>query len=408
MKLGIAYSNDINAFMAGKNIAEKALQGFGLERADLVLAFCHGSMDHTAFYKGLRSVVGDMAPIIGGSAVGVVTNDHLSYEGAPAAAAIIQAEGVQCSVFSAQNLDKNEAAAGMRLGDALSREAAGKLLLLFYDSVKTPPVDREPPVLNASAPLLKGLGKKIANKMPILGAGLLGDYVFAPTAQFCGTGVNTQTAVAALLHGDFTPYFRITHGCTPLDGIYHTITKMEGPILYELDGRPIIQVIDDLYGHTRWRDQHPVKLLTIGVNHGERFQGPDEAAYVNRLIMGVMPDEEGIFLFEPDLAEGTEIQFMLRDTEAMMASARDNVHALFKEIAADGKRAAFGLYIDCAGRAGEYNNISSEEAHIIQNAFNQHTVPLLGFYSGVELAPMLGKTRGLDWTGVLVVITEEK
>ena len=33
---------------------------------------------------------------------------------------------------------------------------------------------------------------------------------------------------------------------------------------------------------------------------------------------------------------------------------------------------------------------------------NHHNVPLLGFDFGVEVAPLLGKSRGLDWTGVLL------
>jgi len=32
---------------------------------------------------------------------------------------------------------------------------------------------------------------------------------------------------------------------------------------------------------------------------------------------------------------------------------------------------------------------------------------LLGFYSGVEIAPFLGRSRGLDWTGVLLLFVED-
>ena len=34
-------------------------------------------------------------------------------------------------------------------------------------------------------------------------------------------------------------------------------------------------------------------------------------------------------------------------------------------------------------------------------------MPLLGFYSGVEIAPFMGGSRALDWTGVLIVLSEE-
>ena len=77
------------------------------------------------------------------------------------------------------------------------------------------------------------------------------------------------------------------------------------------------------------------------------------------------------------------------------------------QIKRDGKNALFGMYIDCAGRAASYSNTKTEEASEVQKVVNQHNTPLLGFYSGVEVAPLLQKSRGLDWTGVLVVLAEE-
>jgi len=210
-----------------------------------------------------------------------------------------------------------------------------------------------------------------------------------------------------MLTGDFNPYFRIMHGCTPLDGVYHRITKIEGPVIYEIDGKPIVEMIDELYGNQAWRRQHPVNLLTIGVNHGRRFEESNESNYVNRLITGALPNGEGIGIFEPDLEPGTEIQFMLRDTAKMIESAKRNSAELMEQIKADGREALFGMYIDCAGRTATYSNTTTEEASVVQEVFNQYNTPLLGFYSGVEVAPLLQKSRGLDWTGILVVLAKE-
>ena len=91
----------------------------------------------------------------------------------------------------------------------------------------------------------------------------------------------------------------------------------------------------------------------------------------------------------------------------MIQSAQKNSTALMERIKADRKKALFGIYIDCAGRTADYSNTLTEEAYEVQNVFNQCETPLFGFYSGVEVAPLLGKSRGLDWTGVLLVFTEE-
>ena len=102
-----------------------------------------------------------------------------------------------------------------------------------------------------------------------------------------------------------------------------------------------------------------------------------------------------------------EIQFMLRDGNMMIESARSNSESLMKKINEDGKIPVFGLYIDCAGRAAEHSNTETEEAAEVQEVMNRYNTPLFGFYSGVEVAPILGKSRGLDWTGVLTVLAKD-
>jgi hypothetical protein len=277
---------------------------------------------------------------------------------------------------------------------------------MFYDSIKNAPTEDSPPEMNASPPLIKGIEEKLKLKVPIIGAGLVGDYEFNATKQFCGSFVESQCVVASLLAGDFKPYFSIMHGCVPKDGIYHTITRAEGPVIYEVDGKPVIDLIDDQYGSNEWSGQLPVRRLTIGVNYGEKFEEFGENQFVNRLIAGVLPDRQGILLFEPDLAEGSEILFMLRNNKMMMESIQKNSEELLEKIISKGENPVLGLYIDCAGRAAIISETLTEEASEVQSIFNRYKVPLFGFYSGVEVAPLLGRSRGLDWTGVLLVLAE--
>jgi len=406
MKIGIGYCNEKEAASSGRKVSEKAIEMGNIESPGLMFAFCSGQLDHVEFFKGLQSVIGNKVPIIGGSAIGLITNDHLSYEGYPAGAAILQLDGIQCEVASEGELDKDERLAGEKIIEKLSTGIEDKVLFMFYDSVKIPPTETTPPVMNASPPLIKGLEETLKSKIPIVGAGLLGDFNFSPTNQFCGSYVGRQSVVGALLAGDIELYSRIMHGCTPKDGIYHTITKIEGPIIYEVDGKPIVEMIDNMYASPDWRKQTPVKRLTIGVSIGDKYADFKEDEYINRLIAGVLPDDNGIVIFEPDLEEGTEIQFMLRDTNKMIESAKRNSIGLIEQIKADGRKPGFGLYIDCAGRTAGFSDTLTEEAAEVQQVFNKYNIPLLGFYSGVEIAPLLGKSRGLDWTGVLLVLTE--
>ena len=408
MKVGIGYDNQKNSISLGKKVAENAIKNGKIERPVLMIAFCSGQVYHEEYFKGLQIVVGNQVPIIGGSAIGIITNESLSYEGHTAGAAIIESETIQLRVASADGLDKNEKLAGQKLAKKLSDSIDGRILLIFYDSIKNPPTETTPPAINASPLLIEGIEETLKSNVPIIGGGLIGDYEFSHTKQFCGSYVDNQSVVGTLLGGNFNPYFRIMHGCTPKDGIYHTITKIEGSVLYEVDGKSVVDMIDDQYGNKDWRSQVPVERLTIGVNYGEKFGDIKEENFVNRLITGVLPNGEGIVLFEPDLKEGSKIMFMLRNNKMMIESAKKNSSELLEKIIANGEKPVFGLYIDCAGRAGKVSEALTEEASEVQNVFNQYNTPLLGFYSGVEVAPLLGKSRGLDWTGVLLVFAKGK
>ena len=59
-------------------------------------------------------------PIIGGSAIGIITNDSISYEGYPAGAAIIESKTLTYKRAAASGLDTDEKQAGYKLMKKLS------------------------------------------------------------------------------------------------------------------------------------------------------------------------------------------------------------------------------------------------------------------------------------------------
>jgi hypothetical protein len=291
----------------------------------------------------------------------------------------------------------------LRVGSKLldTRGSAVQLDLLLYASVRVPPPPA--PVLNVSSYLLEGFEEGLAGSAStIVGAGLIGEYDFRRGVEFCGSTVGEQCAVAASISGDVSVHTRILHGCQPM-GDYHTITRIDGPVLYEIDGRPALDVIDELLGDSGWQRRLPLLLVTLGVNHGERYGIYDEENYVNRLIVGIVPDERAIVLFEADFENGTEFQFMRRNAELMLDSAERGCREAVEHLEASGIDPILALYIDCAGRASAFSGGDREEAAIVQDAVGAGA-PLFGFYSGVEIAPLLGRSRGLDWTGVLTIL----
>ena len=128
---------------------------------------------------------------------------------------------------------------------------------------------------------------------------------------------------------------------------------------------------------------------------------------MSSLIVGIMPAKKAIVLFEADFEEGTEFQFMRRNESLMEDSAVAGCKEAMDYFHDNDLEALFTLYIDCAGRTARFSGAEREEASIMQ-AHIGDDIPLLGFYSGVEIAPLMGKNRGLDWTGVLLILGTSK
>jgi len=404
-KAGIGIADTQNSFEAGKRAATEAFKKMRQKTGSLVLAFCTGKHDYQACFKGIKSVVGNI-PVIGGAAIGIITNDYLGYEGYQVGAAILPND-LSFDTVAVGGLDKGEKEVGLKLGRQLSvkRNPEEKLILLFYDSVKSPPPPA--PVLNVSSYLIDGFNQGIGENTPLIaGAGLIGSYSFDRGKQFCCNKVADQYATATLLSGAYSPYITIMHGCKPMSG-YHKITRIEGPVVYEIDGKPALDVIDDLLGTQDWHRRLPLLLVTMGVNYSNKYAPYNEGNYVNRLIVGIKSEKKAVVLFEADFENGTEFQFMRRNTRLMEESVETGSKKTMNYLQKNNLEPFFALYIDCAGRTAGFSGAEKEEASIIQNTIGKN-IPLLGFYSGVEIAPLLGKSRGLDWTGVLLVLNRSK
>lgn len=404
VQAGIGYSSTHDSFTAGAEAGACALEQHTGEPASLALAFCSGTHDGENFLAGLRSRLGPL-PVVGGSAIGLITAHELGYE-VPQGAVALLPSLVRSHLCLTDCLDQDEVAAGKRLGNCLSAVQNNQTVmsLLFYDSVRQPPPPA--PVLNVSSLLLDGiLQAHSAQLPPMVGAGLLGNNNFAPTCQFLGNRTGTQHAVAVMLEGQFHIDISIMHGCKPL-GDYHRITHVEGSVLYSIDGRPAMDVIDELLGGDEWTRQLPLLLVTLGVNHGEKYGPYNEKNYVNRLILGALPEKRALTLFEADFKTGDEFQFMQRNHQLMLRSTEQNCLAALERLEEQNAQPFLALYIDCAGRSARFSGETEEEAALVQKIIGSR-MPLLGFYSGVELAPLLGRCRGLDWTGVLVILSKD-
>jgi hypothetical protein len=398
LRAGVGFSELPGSRQAGAEAARAALDQGSLDACDLVLMFATSKHDPVAFRDGVRSVLGPRPRLFGGSAVGVITNDRMGYEGFQAGVAAIATGDVGADIFCEAGVPGNEHA----VGAALARQITGRgyaerpSLLLLYDIVRR----REPGVglsMTMATPLLAGMSEVLGEWPPVAGAGLLGDMQFNPVFQWFDDQVIHHSAMALALTGGVRMDTVIMHGCAP-STTYKTITKAEGNIVLEFDGRPATEAVAGAFGDDRsWQD-YPL-YITLGMNQGDRYAAHDED-YAVRLCMDIDRERGGLVMFGDDMQAGTEVQLMRRTLDLDYVRGRaDDLLAVVGD-----REPMLAIYIDCAGRCGAHSGMDFEEAQGVQEAIGSK-MPLLGWYGGCELAKAGPVMQSHNWTGVLSVLS---
>lgn len=367
----------------------------------LLLVFCGGKHDGSDILKALRTTFGGAVPIVGGSAAGVIWRDGLGYSGLEIGLVAFGEDDFLPQIVVNRDLLQGEHAAGLSFGRMLAETAEqDSVVLMFYDSVASP----SPLRLHPASDLVDGLQLGLdGHRIRLIGGGTLTDMNLSDAWVLDGTSVAKHAAVALVFPPGLKDETVILHGCRPVS-TFMEITRIEGAEVFELDSRPALEVIEQMLGVTLGNtSSHDLSLIaTLGEKQGDPYAAYDENSYVNRLILRANRATGSITLFEKDFHLGTRVQIMSRDNALMLDSVRNGISTLNK--AQQGRQPFLALYIDCAGRASARSGAAVEEARLVADGLDP-SIPFLGFYSGVEIAPFDGYSRPLDWTGLLTVLS---
>ncbi len=366
----------------------------------LLIAFVGGLHDPGAALTALAAAFPG-AEIAGGSAAGVITRAGFGYGGLEIGLVAFPPGEMTPRLVVADGLLEGEIAVGERLGRQIAAIATDDApVLLLFDSVAV----GAPLRLHPASLLVAGINAGLASRpVHLVGGGLLTDLNLTGGWLFDGNAVRRHAAAALVFPAGVEATTVICHGCRPASS-FMRITRIDGAVVHELDGLPALGVIEQRLGLAAGSSssQALLTLATLGQKQGDPFAPFDENLYVNRLIVHGNQADGSITLFEPDFEVGTTVQIMTRDNALMLDSVARGAEAMNAMVSA--RDCLLGLYIDCAGRASMRSGASSEEAERMLTGLSPD-IPLMGFYSGVEIAPFAdGVSRPLDWTGVLTVL----
>ncbi|MDP8938928.1 MAG: FIST C-terminal domain-containing protein [Actinomycetota bacterium] len=194
----------------------------------------------------------------------------------------------------------------------------------------------------------------------------------------------TNGAVGVALTGDVAIDTVVAQGCRPI-GETMQVTRCNGNFLYELDGEPAFQVLQELFDGLNGRDQQLASTaLFVGVLMDEFSEKPQVGDFLIRNLIGIDPQRGAVAVGE-NLQEGMRLRFHVRDSETSAEDLRAMLDG-YNKITPDHADVSGALLFSCLGRGeGLY-----KKPNFDTGVFRQHLgdLPVGGFFCNGEIGPV--------------------
>lgn len=368
------------------------LRSDGASRADVVLLFLSGEAD-PSIGEAVKAAHGacDGARLVGCSAAGILS-EGAEIEGETAAVALaIESGAMQAHPVFMEGLKGNDRAIGQQIGRMVRPHLDDNpLLVLFPDTLSCNP-----------EPLFEGL-HDISGPIPVVGGGAAaGGPRPDSTWQFCDGGASTNAVSGLILTGAIVCSVGVTHSCLPI-GRPMKVTSGLGNSIRALDGIPAIEALAGSIpgaGRDVGRDLHRIAPHIFVVFPAGPGREVRRGQYFVRSILGVDPSDGAIFVGR-EVHEGETISFALRDPEG----AREDLKAMLEESLPLAGSPDLALYFNCCARGQGLYGLQGIDTAYIRNAFSE--IPIAGFFGFAEIAPLRGRARLHNYSGVMALVSE--
>ncbi len=238
-------------------------------------------------------------------------------------------------------------------------------------------------LVNGSA-LVRGLNDHLPDGIQVTG-GLAGDGErFEETLVFVGSEPQVGLIAAIGLYGDrLRVGFGSLGGWDPF-GPDRLITRSEGNVLFELDGRSALGLYKNYLGDYARELPASALLFPLALRREGRRRSP-----VVRTILSI-DDEAESMTFAGDMPQGEYARFMKANFERLIDGATLAARASYEVLGAETPELA--LLISCVGRRMVLKQRTEEEVESVREVLGESTV-LAGFYSYGEISPFAPSAR---------------
>lgn len=248
-------------------------------------------------------------------------------------------------------------------------------------------------------PLLAGLDRAFPNATKVGGL-LAGSAPPDGGALFAGMHTHREGVVGLAIAGNVVVDTLVAQGCRPI-GTPMFITRAEGNLAHELDGRTAARILQETYEQCGVRDRELMRTaLFLGLAGQPDREIYGQGDFLVRNVLG-LDARTGALAVGANLRTGGVVQFHVRDAET---SAADLEAHLLRYRARD-VRPLGALMFSCVGRGvGLYGHPNHDVDELMEKLGRPPgSLAVGGFFGNGEIGPVGRQTHLHGYTSVFAL-----
>lgn len=418
-QIGVGVSHHRNPTIAGKAAAGQACRQAAIDllddQPDFVMLFATVGYRQPLLLKSVREVT-RQAPLIGCSGAGVIAQGIADESNFAVTVLVIKSDEMRFAHGLETGIKASSAQAGAAVGEAITRstptmgaaigtEVDAKALFLFLEGI-SPNFDE----------FMEGLRSRttLEQSIPAIGGFAGDDLSIRETFQYCDDQIVTDGAAWALLLGEVQVASAMSHGCMPV-GERHIVTKSSRNAVYEVDGRPVLDLLHSYLTEAERGDWSiaPVMLGWAFDASEASFETPEELQLAQRdrsiiRAMAAKDEQSGAIYMMSDVVEGSSFRISRRDRQKICDTADHMAGSLLAQIKEQSNHAArpkLIFQVECVGR-GKLILREPEKLALMDRLQTKigKDIPWIGLYAFAEIGATSGQNCVHNFTGILTAL----
>lgn len=370
IKAGIGRSNNPDEVKAGAEACQQALDQTD-DKADLIIVFSTVSYKQKKILEGVR-LVSKETPLVGCSDAGEITTEGPVLK--HVAVMALQSSDIEWTIGTGKGADKDSFKAGKEAAEEVKKKAKKPLSLfvMLLDGLA-----------ENGAAAVRGVQEVLGKNFPIIGGSAGDDFAFKKTYQYYNNQVLSNEVIGIGFSGKFSFGVGVRHGWEPI-GLPMKVTKAEGAKLIKINNRPALSIYEDYFGKKAEElTKEPIAKMAYTYPLGMSVEGSSELLIRDVVIA----NEKGEITCAAEIPQGVEIRLMLGDQEKAISAAKEAAEGALSQLKGAKPKAIF--VFNCIARWKLLGSRVNEEITAIQEVLGKD-VPLIGFYTYGEIAPLGG------------------